>query len=79
MRTSRITIDPDEFIKDAVGKDATGHYLGGGRQSAGGFEVPIGFLSGGTGEEYQDQKWQVYDAQMKHRIFVKIGVQPPAM
>ena len=41
MRTSKITLDPDEFIKDAFGKNETGHYFGGGKMLAGGFEVPL--------------------------------------
>ncbi|MEZ4864955.1 MAG: DHH family phosphoesterase [Caldilineaceae bacterium] len=74
MRTTKITIDPDEFIKDVFGKDATGHYFGGGRRAAGGFEIPVGFLADGGGgrEEYQTLKWQVYDAQVKEKIFTKI-------
>lgn len=79
MRTSKITIDPDEFIKDVVGTDTSGRYLGGGKVSAGGFEIPIGFLSGGPGDDYRDRKWQVYDAQMKQKIFAKIGVQEGSM
>jgi nanoRNase/pAp phosphatase (c-di-AMP/oligoRNAs hydrolase) len=75
MRTSRITIDPDEFIKKVVGKDAAGNYFGGGKVAAGAFEVPIGFLAGEHREGYQDLKWQVYDAQIKQKIFSRIGVE----
>lgn len=79
MRTTKITIDPDEFIKDVFGKDATGHYFGGGKPSAGGFEIPIGFLSGDYSEEYRELKWQVYDGQIKQKLFAKIGIkQEPA-
>ena len=74
MRTSKITMDPDEFIKEVLGKDAAGHYFGGGKLSAGGFEIPIGFLAGGHNNNYQDLKWQAYDAQIKQRIFAKIGI-----
>lgn len=75
MRTTKITIDPDEFIKDVFGTDAAGHYFGGGRRGAGGFEIPVGFLAdGGSGrEEYQSLKWQVYEAQVKEKIFAKIS------
>jgi nanoRNase/pAp phosphatase (c-di-AMP/oligoRNAs hydrolase) len=79
VRTSKITLDPDEFIKDVFGKDAAGHYFGGGKPSAGAFEIPIGFLSGETGQGYQDLKWQVYDAQIKHKIFAKIGIEAKAV
>jgi nanoRNase/pAp phosphatase (c-di-AMP/oligoRNAs hydrolase) len=78
MRTSKITIDPDEFIKEVFGKDTVGHYFGGGKLTAGGLEIPVGFLSGGHGDEYRDLKWQVYDAQVKQRIFNKIGIQREA-
>jgi nanoRNase/pAp phosphatase (c-di-AMP/oligoRNAs hydrolase) len=74
LRTAKITLDPDEFLKDAFGKDETGHYFGGGKQLAGGFEVSIGFLSGDTTEEYRDLKWHVYDSQIKQKLFSKIGV-----
>ncbi|MGH2628194.1 MAG: DHH family phosphoesterase, partial [Anaerolineales bacterium] len=57
MRTSKLTLDPDEFIKEALGKDVSGRYFGGGRPLAGGFEIPIGFLSGDGGEEYRRNKW----------------------
>ncbi len=74
MRTSKVTMDPDEFIKEVFGKDAAGHYFGGGKLSAGGFEIPIGFLAGGHDEEYEDLKWQAYDIQIKQRVFAKIGI-----
>jgi nanoRNase/pAp phosphatase (c-di-AMP/oligoRNAs hydrolase) len=74
MRTSRITVDPDEFIKEVFGHDALGKYFGGGRPMAGAFEIPIGFLSGGRDDAYRDQKWQVYDEQIKRKVFDKIGV-----
>jgi nanoRNase/pAp phosphatase (c-di-AMP/oligoRNAs hydrolase) len=75
MRTSKITLAPDDFIKDVFGKSAEGHYFGGGKESAGGFEIPIGFLAGGHSEEYREAKWQVYDSQIKQKIFAKIGVE----
>jgi nanoRNase/pAp phosphatase (c-di-AMP/oligoRNAs hydrolase) len=75
MRTSKITLDPDEFLKDVFGKDDAGHYFGGGKELAGGFEIPIGFLSGDMGEEYRNLKWQVYDGQIKQKLFKKIGVE----
>jgi nanoRNase/pAp phosphatase (c-di-AMP/oligoRNAs hydrolase) len=74
MRTSKITVDPDAFIKEVFGQDAGGRHFGGGKWSAGGFEIPVGFPSGGTGEEYLERKWQVYDARMRQRVFAKIGV-----
>jgi nanoRNase/pAp phosphatase (c-di-AMP/oligoRNAs hydrolase) len=79
VRTSKITLDPDEFIKEVFGKDASGRYFGGGKPSAGAFEVPIGFLAGDGTQDYRDTKWQVYDSQIKQKVFAKIGYpQEPA-
>jgi nanoRNase/pAp phosphatase (c-di-AMP/oligoRNAs hydrolase) len=77
MRTSKLTLDPDTFIKDALGKNAAGRYFGGGKMSAGGFEIPVGFLSGGNhNEEFRELKWQAYDSQMKHKLLTKLGAEP---
>jgi nanoRNase/pAp phosphatase (c-di-AMP/oligoRNAs hydrolase) len=75
MRTSKITMDSDEFIKEVFGTNQQGRYFGGGKLSAGGFEIAIGFLSGGSSSEYRELKWQVYDMQIKQKIFTKIGVE----
>jgi nanoRNase/pAp phosphatase (c-di-AMP/oligoRNAs hydrolase) len=77
LRTLKITIDPDEFIKDTFGKDVTGLYYGGGKVTAGGFRICTGFLSGGDGEHYRERKWQVFDEQIKQKLFDKMGVEPP--
>lgn len=74
LRTTKLTIDPDAFLKEALGRDDEGQFYGGGKAEAGGFEIPVGFLTGG-GDEYQALKWQVYDLQIKQRLFTKIGVQ----
>ena len=76
MRTAKLTISPDEFLKDALGRNLDGQPYGGGKASAGGFEIPVGFLSGDHSQEYRDLKWQVYDAQVKHKLLSKIGVDP---
>lgn len=73
IRTSKLTLDPDDFLKDVFGKGADGRYFGGGRPLAGGFTVPIGFLAGNPTEEYRKLKWEAYDIQVKNRIFNKIG------
>ena len=75
LRTNKITLDPDDFIKEAFGRDACGHYFGGGKVSAGGFQIPLGFLAGSGDQDYEELKWQTYDAQIKQRIFDKIGVE----
>jgi nanoRNase/pAp phosphatase (c-di-AMP/oligoRNAs hydrolase) len=74
LRTAKFTLDPDEFIKEVLGKRTDGRSFGGGKPSAGGFAIPVGFLSGDHGQEFQDLKWQVYDAQIKYKIFARIGV-----
>jgi len=76
LRTGKYTLNPDEFIKDAFGKDATGHFFGGGKQSAGGFSIPVGFLSGDHHEKFSQLKWDVYDKQIKAKILIRIGVDP---
>ncbi|MBM9535626.1 DHH family phosphoesterase [Desulfobulbus alkaliphilus] len=73
MRTNRITIDPDQFIKEVFGKDASGHYFGGGKMSAGGFHVPMGFLAGGEGGDYQERKWNLFDEKITQKVCAKIG------
>lgn len=69
LRSNKITLDPDEFIKEAFGKDAQGRYFGGGRSQAGGFEIPMGFLSGtNESKEYARMKWEVFDIQIKQKL-----------
>lgn len=69
LRTNKITLDPDEFIKEALGKDSHGRFFGGGRSMAGGFEIPIGFLSGYyENSDYNRQKWEVFDKQIKQKL-----------
>jgi nanoRNase/pAp phosphatase (c-di-AMP/oligoRNAs hydrolase) len=70
LRTNKITLDPDEFIKEAFGQDAYGRFFGGGRSMAGGFEIPMGFLSGfNENADYTRIKWEVFDAQIKQKLF----------
>ncbi|WP_414621719.1 DHH family phosphoesterase [Calothrix sp. CCY 0018] len=69
LRTNKLTLDPDEFIKEAFGQDSAGRFFGGGRTSAGGFEIPMGFLSGSNeNSPYAKMKWEVYDAQIKQKL-----------
>jgi nanoRNase/pAp phosphatase (c-di-AMP/oligoRNAs hydrolase) len=74
LRTAKVTLRPDEFIKEVFGKNVDGRYIGGGKELAGGFEIQIGFLAGDHNEEYNQIKWEVYDHQVKQKIFSKIGV-----
>ena len=69
LRTTKLTLDPDEFIKKTLGKDARGRFFGGGRYMAGGFEIPIGFLNGfNDNSEYTKIKWEVFDTQIKQKL-----------
>lgn len=69
LRTNKITLDPDEFIKEAFGQDSRGRYFGGGRSQAGGFEIPMGFLFGfNENDEYAHVKWTVFDVQIKQKL-----------
>jgi len=69
LRTSKITLDPDEFIKEAFGQDNQGRFFGGGRSMAGGFEIPVGFLSGFyENSEFNRLKWEVFDIQVKQKL-----------
>ncbi len=69
LRTTKLTLDPDEFIKETLGKDAQGRFFGGGRYMAGGFEIPVGFLNGfNDNSEYTKLKWEVFDTQIKQKL-----------
>ena len=69
LRTTKLTLDPDEFIKETLGKDAQGRFFGGGRYMAGGFEIPVGFLNGfNDNSEYTKLKWEVFDTQLKQKL-----------
>jgi len=77
LRTSKLTFDPDEFLKETFGANQDGHYFGGGKHLAGGFSIPVGFLAGEPCEDYADLKWRVFDAQVKAKIYSKLGVKNP--
>ena len=69
LRTTKLTLDPDEFIKETLGKDTQGRFFGGGRYMAGGFEIPVGFLNGfNDNAEYTKLKWEVFDRQIKQKL-----------
>ncbi len=75
LRTSKLTLDPDQFIKDVLGKDANGRYYGGGKQTAGGFQIPLEFLAGPGDNGFSELKWQVFDARIRQKILAKIEVE----
>ena len=75
VRTSRVTLDVDQFLKAALGSDARGRYYGGGRSRAGGFEIPIGFLEGSAGTDQMQLKWEAFDQQIRGRLLRAAGIQ----
>jgi nanoRNase/pAp phosphatase (c-di-AMP/oligoRNAs hydrolase) len=79
MRTSKVTLNPDEFLKEALGMTEMGRHYGGGRRGAGGFEIPIGFLAGIVDDELVRMKWRLYDELIKKKLLAKIGVHPPTI
>lgn len=79
MRTNKVTLNPDEFLKEALGATEAGRYYGGGRRGAGGFEIAIGFLAGIKDDELVRMKWRLYDELIKKKLLAKIGVAPPVI
>lgn len=74
LRTIKATLDPDELLKSAFGRGQQGQFFGGGKETAGGFEIPVGFLSGLRDADYQEMKWQVFHAQIRQRFFERLGL-----
>jgi nanoRNase/pAp phosphatase (c-di-AMP/oligoRNAs hydrolase) len=74
LRTKRATLNPDAFLKEALGGPQAGRYYGGGRREAGGFEIPIGFLTGRYDDEFMQWKWRLYDEQVKRKLWARMGV-----
>lgn len=77
IRTTKLTLDVDTFVKDTLGGGAPGHYYGGGRRGAGGFEIPVGFLSGQFDEATMASKWHIFEETIKSRILEKVGIRKP--
>jgi len=77
MRTTKLTLDVDTFLKDTLGGSTPGHYYGGGRRGAGGFEIPVGFLTGQFDEGTMASKWRIFEETIKGRILEKVGIRKP--
>lgn len=73
LRTSKLTLDVDHFLKDSFGSDPRGRFYGGGRHGAGGFEIPVGFLQAADDEQQRQLKWQVFHRQVERMLLDKIG------
>lgn len=74
LRTNKSTLNPDTFLKEALGGPEPDRFYGGGRREAGGFEIPVGFLAGKFDEEFVRRKWRLYDAQIKRKLWSKLGI-----
>ncbi|HEX6307253.1 MAG TPA: bifunctional oligoribonuclease/PAP phosphatase NrnA [Longimicrobiales bacterium] len=74
VRTSKVTLDVDQFLKTALGSDARGRYYGGGRSRAGGFEIPVGFLEGTADPEQMRLKWETFDQQIRGKLLRAAGL-----
>jgi nanoRNase/pAp phosphatase (c-di-AMP/oligoRNAs hydrolase) len=74
VRTSRLTMDVDQFLKAALGTDNRGRYYGGGRSRAGGFEIPIGFLEGATEPDQMKQKWETFNQAIRQKLLRAAGL-----
>ncbi len=77
LRSTKLTLNPDEFLKECLGADDSGRYYGGGRRYAGGFEIPVGFISGSFDEEYDELKWKLIDRKVRQDILGKLGKLDP--
>jgi nanoRNase/pAp phosphatase (c-di-AMP/oligoRNAs hydrolase) len=78
VRTSKVTLDVDQFLKRALGSDARGRYYGGGRSRAGGFEIPVGFLEGNADQDQLRLKWEAFDQQIRAKLLRAAGVESAA-
>lgn len=74
MRTSRLTVDVDQYLKSALGSDGRGRYYGGGRSRAGGFEIAVGFLEGQIDSDQMRMKWEAFDQQIRGRLLKAAGL-----
>ena len=74
MRTSKLTTNPDEFLKETLGTNEIGKYYGGGRRGAGGFEITTGFLSGHYDQTLMDTKWRLFDQVIKRKFYTQLGI-----
>lgn len=74
MRTSKLTLDIDQYLKSALGSDGRGRYYGGGRSRAGGFEIPVGFLEGQMDNDQMRLKWEAFDQQIRNRLLRAAGI-----
>ncbi|MBF0108813.1 MAG: DHH family phosphoesterase [Magnetococcales bacterium] len=77
LRTTKSALNPDAFIKEGLGRSVTGSFYGGGKAAAGGFEIPLGFLSGSEDEDLARMKWETFNAKIRKKFFAAIGADKP--
>jgi nanoRNase/pAp phosphatase (c-di-AMP/oligoRNAs hydrolase) len=71
LRTRSQSLDPDLFLKDILGMDASGKAYGGGRQDKGGFQIPLGIFRN-AGEK--KLLWNIVHQTMQNLFFTKLGI-----
>ncbi len=75
VRTGKVTMDVDQFLKTALGSDFRGRHYGGGRERAGGFEIPVGFLEGTHDPEHMRLKWDTFNRQIRAKLLKAAGLE----
>ncbi|HEX2187669.1 MAG TPA: bifunctional oligoribonuclease/PAP phosphatase NrnA [Longimicrobiaceae bacterium] len=76
LRTAKVTLSVDAFLKEALGSDLRGRPYGGGRSRAGGFEIEVGFLAGAEDDhDGREAKWALFDRRIRRRIFRAAGME----
>jgi nanoRNase/pAp phosphatase (c-di-AMP/oligoRNAs hydrolase) len=74
VRTTKLTLDVDQFLKTALGTDFRGRYYGGGRLRAGGFEIPVGFLESTTDPSQMKIVWDAFNRQIRAKLLRAAGL-----
>lgn len=75
IRTGKVTLEVDQFLKSALGSDHQGRHYGGGRDRAGGFEIPVGFLAGAQDAEQMRVKWDAFNRHIRGKILGAAGIE----
>lgn len=76
LRTAKVTLAVDAFLKEALGSDLRGRPYGGGRSRAGGFEIEVGFLAGAEDDaEGREAKWALFDRRIRRKLFRAAGLE----
>ncbi|MEQ8763681.1 MAG: bifunctional oligoribonuclease/PAP phosphatase NrnA [Planctomycetota bacterium] len=70
FRTRSQALDPDKFIKELVGADQNGDWMGGGRLDKGGFRIPVGVFANCADRELL---WRITEKTLKGMLYKKIG------